>query len=257
MLGQRSRHDTIKRYVTAFGLLFNDIEIERESADGEKNIIKVPLSYGPREKLEAAAEREFGSERMSIATVLPRMSFNLSTIYYDAERKTNTRSKFVFNDNHTMLNSVPWNFKFELTILIKNIDEGNQIVEQILPWFSPDITLSVIPIASKPEFTRDIQITLSESSTADEYQGDLTTRRTLTWTLVFVMKAFFFSPINTGASVIKQIILNFDSPADGSVIVQPGLTANGQATSNLSLSVPYQNINSDDPFGYITDFISE
>ena len=51
MLGSTFYHQTIRKYVAAFGTIFNDINVERKNSAGAVlERIKVPLAYGPRQK---------------------------------------------------------------------------------------------------------------------------------------------------------------------------------------------------------------
>ena len=86
MFGNHFYHETIKRAVSVFGTLFNNISIKRP--DG--TTMKVPLAYGPRQKWIARLQQQpelgmAGTPRTAIS--LPRMGFELSSIEYDGSRK--------------------------------------------------------------------------------------------------------------------------------------------------------------------------
>jgi hypothetical protein len=88
-----------------------------------------------------------------------------------------------------------------LYIYVKNQDDGLQIIEQILPYFNPDynLTLKAIPAL---DIKNDLPILLNTIGFEDDYEGDMTTRRAIIWTLSFVMKLNFYGPVS------KQGIIN-------------------------------------------------
>ena len=219
MLGVTYYHQTIRKYVAVFGTLFNDLNIERTNASGtvtEK--IKIPLAYGPKQKWLLAMSDTTASRKVT-ATRSPRMGFALTSVDYDPVRKLNTVGKnwaanSSLSTTTTLLsqfNPVPYNFAFDLFILVKNAEDGTQILEQILPYFTPEFTVTVNTIPDMG-IKADIPIILNSSSVADEYEGDLATRRTITWTLSFILKGYIYPDIKS-SSIIKTIEVNFRIPA--------------------------------------------
>ena len=219
MLGVTYYHQTIRKYVAVFGTLFNDLNIERTNASGtvtEK--VKIPLAYGPKQKWLLAMSDTTASRKVT-ATRSPRMGFALTSVDYDSVRKLNTVGKnwaanSSLSTTTTLLsqfNPVPYNFAFDLFILVKNAEDGTQILEQILPYFTPEFTVTVNTIPDMG-IKADIPIVLNSSSVADEYEGDLATRRTITWTLSFTLKGYIYPDIKS-SSIIKTIEVNFRIPA--------------------------------------------
>ena len=210
MLGSTFYHQTIRKYVAAFGTLFNDINVERKNSSGtvvEK--IKVPLAYGPKQKHVLASQETTAVARQT-ATRTPRMGFALTGVAYDSIRKLNTVGRNVAANTAagtstlmTQYNPVPYNFDFTLFILVKNAEDGTQILEQILPFFTPEFTVTINTI---PEMgiKADTPIILN----SDEYEGDLDQRRTIIWTLSFLLKGYIYPDLKT-SSVIKSIEVNF------------------------------------------------
>ena len=219
MLGVTYYHQTIRKYVAVFGTLFNDLNIERTNASGtviEK--VKIPLAYGPKQKWLLAMADTTVSRKVT-ATRTPRMGFALTSVDYDPVRKLNTVGKnwaanSSLSTTTTLLsqfNPVPYNFAFDLFILVKNAEDGTQILEQILPYFTPEFTVTVNTIPDMG-IKADIPVVLNSSSVADEYEGDLATRRTITWTLSFTLKGYIYPDIKS-SSIIKTIEVNFRIPA--------------------------------------------
>ena len=226
MLGSTFYHQTIRKYVAVFGTLFNDINIERKNSSGTVvERLKVPLAYGPKQKWLLAVQ-DTTADRKVIATRTPRMGFAMTGISYDTVRKLNTIGRNVKANTSstttsmvTMYNPVPYNFDFELFILVKNAEDGTQILEQILPYFTPEFTVTVNTIPDM-NIKADVPIVLNSSSVADEYEGDLSTRRTITWTLSFVLKGFIYPNLTSG-EIIKTIEVNFRIPGGDKEIELP------------------------------------
>jgi hypothetical protein len=150
----------------------------------------------------------------------------MTGISYDTARKLNTIGRNVKANTSstttsmvTMYNPVPYNFDFSLFILVKNAEDGTQILEQILPYFTPEFTVTVNTIPDM-NIKADVPILLNSSDVADEYEGDLSARRTITWTLSFTLKGFIYPNITSG-QVIKSIEVNFRIPGGDKEIELP------------------------------------
>lgn len=250
-------------------MMFDDVILTREDENGNPfQYMKVPLNYGPKEKFLARLQGNPDLNR-PIAVSLPRMTFQIIGYRYDASRKLSTigRQSAVNpsnpNSKNYQYNPVPYNFEFELNIMVKNAEDGTRIVEQILPFFAPEwtATLNVNPDMGQKY---DVPIILDSVSQEDTYEGNFETRRALIWTLRFTMKGYLFGPVKTG-KIIKEAMINIHNPIMGSPItftdpmavkvdIKPGLTADGKPTSNASSSIDYNLIKSTDNYGYIIDF---
>lgn len=204
MFGRTFYHDTLRRYVILFGTLFNDVWINREDENGNvKQSIKVPLAYGPREKFLARIEGIESNRdplQQPFSVVLPRMGFEITSFTYAPERKLPTRRHFAKssttdNDkNDYLYNPVPYDISFSLSIFVKNTTDGTRIIEQILPYFTPEWT-STVQLIDDPDITLDVPVVLTGTSQDDVYEGSFEERRALIWTLDFTMKGFFFGPV--------------------------------------------------------------
>ena len=201
-------HSTFKRLVAGFGKLFADIHVIRRAANGaEKERMKVPLTYGPAERYLARL-LEDPDLMKGYAFKLPMMSFEIKTIQYDNARKLNTIKKNVqpipdkLGNVIRQYQGVPYKIGIDLSILCKYIDDANQIVEQILPWFTPayTITLHTIP---EMNYKDDFPVVLQAVNLNDNYEDDWKTRRNVTWTLSFEVSGMFYGPV-----VEKKLITN-------------------------------------------------
>ena len=224
MLGSTFYHQTIRKYVAAFGTLFNDINIERKNSSGTVvERVKVPLAYGPRQKWILALS-DTTDQRRVLAARLPRIGFALTGVSYDSVRKLNTVIRNVAANTAStgsvlsQYNPVPYNFDFELFILVNNAEDGTQILEQILPYFTPEFTVTINTIPDMG-IKADVPIVLNSASQSDEYEGELATRRTIIWTLSFLLKGFVYPDVKSG-TLIKSIEVNFRIPGSDDSDVQ-------------------------------------
>ena len=224
MLGSTFYHQTIRKYVAAFGTLFNDINIERKNSSGAVvERVKVPLAYGPRQKWILALS-DTTDQRRVLAARLPRIGFSLTGVSYDSVRKLNTVIRNVAANTAStgsvlsQYNPVPYNFDFELFILVNNAEDGTQILEQILPYFTPEFTVTINTIPDMG-IKADVPIVLNSASQSDEYEGELATRRTIIWTLSFLLKGFVYPDVKSG-TLIKSIEVNFRIPGSDDNDVQ-------------------------------------
>jgi len=267
MFGTTYYHETIKKYVSLFGTLYNDIWINRTDNNGNvRQSFKVPIRYGPKEKFLARIDADPRLDK-EFAITLPQMGFEIIGYQYAAERKLNTINKFVKSNNtdpdvrNFQYNPVPYDIAFQLSIFVKNTEDGLRIIEQILPYFTPEWTPTV-ELISDPEIILDIPIYLTSVIQEDVYEGSFEDRRSLIFTLDFTLKGYLFSPTKK-SGVIKLANTNFlisDSDAaitsanteSARVTIVPGLTANGAPTSNASNSVDKSLIDAEDDYGYIT-----
>jgi len=211
MLGQQFYHETMRKIVVSFGTLFNNIQIVRKNSAGAiVQSMKVPLAYGPQQKFLARLNSD-PALASKVAVTLPRLGFEMNGITYDPSRKLNRVQKFrkvkKSADNADKLDTqfmpVPYNIAFTLYAMAKNSDDALQIVEQILPYFQPDYTLTINDMADMG-IKRDVPIILNDVSYEDNYQGDFTERRAIIYTMTFTAKFYLYGPV-TSSSVIKTV----------------------------------------------------
>ena len=206
-------HELIRKTIVAFGTLFNDLYIYRRSSTGKINQkMKVPLAYGPKQKFLARIDQDStrGADNVkTTALTLPRIGFELTGLTYDPGRKLNRIQKFKKvkgADSKSLSNvymPVPYNVSFTLFTMAKNSEDALQIVEQILPMFQPDYTVS-LNVMPQLDIVRDVPIILNDVTYEDSYDGAFTERRVLMYTLSFTEKMYLYGPV-TSTSVIKQV----------------------------------------------------
>ncbi len=255
MFGTYFYNESMRRMTIGFGQIFNNIQIKRKDSNGNiTQSIRVPLAYAPKEKFLARLDAQPNLDEREFAITLPRMSFEISGISYDASRKLTRVQKFkhvksgvdgkVLNYNYT---PVPYNISYNLYSFTASAEAGLQIIEQILPFFQPDFTVTVNAI---PELNikRDIPIVLNSVNYEDTYEGDFSRRRAVIYTLGFTAKTYLFGPAST-QKVIKETQSDIYTDTD---------TTNKAREMRIVITPNPTSADADDDFGFtttISDFI--
>ncbi len=214
MFGTHFYHATMRKSVAVFGTLFNNISVVRKaSANSTSSQVKVPLAYGPKQKFLARLDQETGFDQ-PISLKLPRMAFEITSLALDTTQKLNKLNRIVESHGSdatkkkTIKHYTSYDIGMSLYIMAKNQDDGLQIMEQILPYFQPDYTVSIKPVDGF-DFKQDVPIILEGVNIQDEYEGDLATRRVLIYQLDFTMKMKFYGP-TADQGLIREINIDFE-----------------------------------------------
>tara|TARA_B100000242_G_scaffold280358_1_gene239660 strand:+ start:5741 stop:6577 length:837 start_codon:yes stop_codon:yes gene_type:complete len=272
MFGQFHYHSAIRKYIIMFGNMFNDIDVVRFNSAGD-NIqqIRVPIAYGPREKFLAKLRTDPDGRR-EIAMVLPRLSFELTSMNYAPERVLNRTHKQLGigggnNSLRKTFTPAPYDLDMSLYAMFANQEDAVQVVEQILPYFRPEWTNSVKIVPELDTYV-DVPTILNGMTIEDSYDGDFDQRRAIIYTFTFKIKGYLFGPVTNKGIIRRTLVNTFDPQANtatGNVIIStsdtklqrltltPGLLANGQPTSNSSASIPISQISANSNFGFAFD----
>ena len=229
MLGEHFYNESLRKVIIAFGSMFNNISITRNDSTGKaKQTLKVPLAYGPKQKFIVRLEQE-PTLPQPISITLPRVGFEIQSFSYDPGRKLNriVKQKKISNATDkklkqmsTQYSPVPYNVNFELFVMTKNSDDGIQIVEQILPYFQPEYTVSIREVPDM-DIVRDVPIVLNNIAYEDTYTGDFTERRAIIYTFDFTAKAYVYGPVTTSEPITKATVDTYtDLPATSPPRVQ-------------------------------------
>lgn len=212
-------HGIIRKTIVSFGSLFSNIYIDRKQGDSVNGQtiqrLQVPLAYAPKEKWIVRLDSDPNLENHTYTT-LPRMSFEITGYSYDSSRKTNRMQKITCGVGSSSMNiihtPVPYNIDISLYILTKTQEDGLQIVEQILPTFTPEYTLAIKTIDDM-NIVLDVPVILNSVNVQDDYDGDFQTRRFVTHTLNFTLKTNLFGALSN-QSVIDQVNANINTSGD-------------------------------------------
>jgi hypothetical protein len=246
MLDQRFYWGTIRKAIVAFGNMFNNITIQRTDANG--NVVqlqKVPLSYSPKQKFLTKIRQQPNVDTQNVQVLLPRMGFEMISLDYDPNRKVSPIQQSRTINSSTAANAqyapTPYNINVLLYIYAKNQDDGLQIIEQILPYFNPDYNLTIKAVPDL-DIKNDMPIILSSIGFEDDYEGDLTTRRSIIWTLSFVVKLNFYGPVSK-QGIIRKTISNIFNDKELATQQQIITVQTKPVTANVT-----------DSFGYLENF---
>jgi hypothetical protein len=246
MLDQRFYWGTIRKAIVAFGNMFNNITIQRTDANG--NVVqlqKVPLSYSPKQKFLTKIRQQPNVDIQNVQVLLPRMGFEMISLDYDPNRKISPIQQSRTINSSTAANAqyapTPYNINMILYVYAKNQDDGLQVIEQILPYFNPDYNLTIKAVPDL-NIQNDMPIILSSIGFEDDYEGDLTTRRSIIWTLSFVLKINFYGPVSK-QGIIRKAISNIFN--DKELITQQQI---------ITVETDPVTANVNDSFGYLENF---
>lgn len=247
-------HATIRKVVVGFASLFNNVHMSRVNSQGQEiERIRVPISYGPQQKFIRRLERigtDFDQQKVRLETYLPRMSFEISALSYDSSRKLNSIQKTVaFSQDRSKLKGrferVPYNMTMNLGVMTKNTEDCLQIVEQILPYFTPEYVFTIKAIQGTDEDV-DIPVVISSVSLSDGDDGsygDYSTRKISTAALQFSAKFYLYGPVKDFPVVMETDLNIFDTGDFGkdtntikkyaniNAVPADGITAGGYAPS--------------------------
>ena len=250
-------HQTIYNLVVTFGDLFNDIYVSRKDINkNEVQRIKVPISYGPKEKWLVRADQDPDLTKQK-AIILPRMGFELTTIDLDAARQFNKTyrisSQYSSQQRHYQYNPVPYNVHFSLYVITKNVEDGLQITEQIFPFFNPSWMVTITSVLDM-NLHDDVPIVLDSVTQEDSYDGSFEQRRTTTWTINFIAKAYFYGPIST-QKIIRKATTDFHIPSGADPVTDAEVANTPRVVRGESVPDPIDAIPEDD-YGFL-DTITE
>jgi len=211
MFGTTFYHGTTKKLIIAFGSVFNNIHVQRTESDGTLiKDIKVPLAYESRKKYLARLIQDSVKNRQ-----VPRMGFILTALTADYSRSVNQMNEYKFTSpvagkSTIMYTPIPYNFNFTLDIYVDYMDDGLQIIEQILPYFQPDFNV-VVEEVPELELKRDIPIELTGLTMTDEFEGDFSEQRIVNWNLDFEVKGWIYPPIREQEKV-ETVTVSYTLP---------------------------------------------
>jgi len=258
----------IRKYLTNFGRMFNDITVVRfDKNNNPIQSIKVPIEYGPKEKylVRMRDDPDLGKQ---VSIKLPRLSFELTSIEHDPERGLSRSIKHKGESSAPSSKAAqyvptPYNLGIVLYGMFDNTEDAVQVVEQILPYFRPDWTYNM-KLVDGMDIYYDIPYVLDATTLEDTYENDFLTRRAIIYTFTFTIKGYLFGPISN-RGIIKRAISDVTIPPPGikmgttdhgpqkKVVVTPGLTLDGEPTTDPLLTVPYQQIRSDDDWDFVVE----
>jgi len=253
MFGSHFYNEGIRRLTIGFGQLFNNVIVQNKSSTGAvTKRYRVPLAYAPKEKFLVRLDEQANLDNREFAVTLPRMGFEMTGLSYDSSRKLNKMQKFkqvktgedgkVMDYNYT---PVPYNVNYTLNIFTATAENGLIIVEQILPFFQPDYTVTVNMVPDL-NIKRDVPIILNSVDYQDSYDGSFTNRRAVIYTLSFTAKTYLFGPM-ANSKVIKEVQDDLYTDTE-----KPPATRE----ERIIITPNPANADADDDFGFTTQILN-
>jgi hypothetical protein len=212
MFGTTFYHGTTKKLIVAFGSIFNNIHVIRSESDGTLiKDIRVPLAYESRKKYLARLIQDSKKNRQ-----VPRMGFIMTGLEADYSRSVNQMNEYKFTQagntgkSTIMYTPIPYNYNFTLDVYVDYMDDGLQIIEQILPYFQPDFNVVMEEIPAL-ELKRDIPIELTGLTLGDEFEGDFSEQRIVNWNLDFIIKGWLYPPVRE-QEIVETVEVTYSTP---------------------------------------------
>jgi hypothetical protein len=243
MFGDHFYNEHTRRAVAVFGTLFNNLTVVKRDGSGNAlQQIKVPLSYGPRQKFLARIRQEENLNDPRLAIKLPRMSFEITSLEYDESTRLTRGTKLNVpgtssTSRQSMFYPSTYRLSFQLSIMAKHTDDALQILEQILPFFQPEYSVTVNEVENN--FQSDMQFVLTGVSLNDDYEGDFETRRSLIYTLTFDTRIKYYGPLSDSGAIIRETKTN---------ISDTEMTTSGEPFSTQQTTITPTDANEDDNF---------
>jgi len=223
-------HGSARKIVAAFGTLFNNIILYQYDGSGvPQKAIKVPITYASKQHFIAKMREDALNKNITTNITLPTISFVLESLTYDPSRQINALEyKTKTNGTDPNLkdkrwNPVPYIYNFNLSVYASKTEDGLQIIEQILPWFTPELN---VPINMIDEVI-DVPIALNDVTFEDNYEEGFDNNRIIQWNLSFEAKGLFYKPANT-PTIIDSVLIDvhddkgFSTPIEFGTITQDG-----------------------------------
>lgn len=201
-------HAITRKIIVGFGNMFSDIRIKRENSGKTKSkTVAIPIAYAPKEKWIVRLDQDPNLDNHTYTT-LPKLSFEIVGMQYDASRKVNRYNTISCSDENGVTRTfapAPYNININLYALTKTQEDGLQILEQIVPYFAPELVMSIKAV-EESNIMIDVPVALNSVDINDEYDGDFQTRRFITYTMGFTLKANLYGPMVEGKPITRVIV---------------------------------------------------
>ena len=227
---------TIRKLVVGFGNLFNDITLVRYKPDlTEDERFIVPIAYAAKESYVMRLEEDLDLDK-KVQMTLPRLSFEMTGLSYDTSRKQNTNIKNFASTSSgvkAQYNPVPYNFDFNLYLYVRNIEDGTQVLEHIIPYFTPDYTIK-LNMVPEMGIIKEVPVVLNSCVSDITYEGNREKDpRMIIWTLNFTVKGYIFGKSSTASLITNSITSIYNQISDGDVVEFSMDAASGVGTYQL------------------------
>lgn len=270
MFEKHNYHGIVRKYAQIFSALFSDLTIIRENKQTHKaeQVITVPIGYAPRAQWIQRITQD-PTFRQKVATQLPRLSFEMTSLTRDSSRaivpiQYNARDTADRENRFKQFVQTPYNMGFQLSLITNDEDDAWQVLEQICPYFQPELTFNT-NLVTDMQYAHNVVIVLDGLRLSQPYEGTLEERRIISWDLDFTLKGYIYGPVERQGLIKKSIarlriptghdLISLDdilnTPPAEVYTVCGGLTADGQPTFDVNESIPYDRIKATDNYALI------
>lgn len=206
MIGEHFYHKSIKKVIATFGSLFSDVTIKTST----NKLVKVPIHYSQKQKWIEVLTVNPDSRDLYTDTTLPSFGFEITNFVYNPEMMINPLNIQHFKagpDNvDFMFASVPYTIGIELYLATNTVDEAYQIVEQILPFFTPQLTVTIKDI-DLYNLNTNITFDMTALSQDIQYESVFDEKRIILFNFSFNAHTKFHSNPRS-IQRIKDVIIN-------------------------------------------------
>lgn len=212
--------------------LFNDLTI-LDTNDTVSKTKNIPCTYTPKEKLFYILKEADNEKKLD--TSLPRMALYVDSIEIALDRALNTYAKRRFilsksaSDRHYDMMPVPYNFNFGLSLFTRYTDHTSQVMENILPWFNPSITIRVRE-QGLVNLVREIPVVLSSYTPNIRNEFTEGERRIFQSDYNFLLEGWIYKPLNSGTELVYDFTGNVNN------YTHVPYTSGGQRSETVSVS---------------------
>lgn len=215
---------TIYGIVASFIDMFNNIKVRRyDDVFRPVKQIDIPISFGPMSKYYMFEKESESGVRYY--QQLPAMAVTISATNYSPERSVGNYEARTYkkHDGSYVSDFVPTpvDIGFQLMIRTESFEDWCQIIEQILPYFNPELHLAMkeFPMVNTEESTRDPLIldisrnipiklmSISGPEMLEEQDGE-SRPRYVNSTIDFIAEAVMYKPLK---GIVPKRIKNINS----------------------------------------------
>lgn len=245
-------HNIIRTHIAVFGSLFSDILVRHFN---ESNVlvkeIKVPISYSNKDKfiqMFTLRGDNPANYNDNVMMTLPRFAFEVTDFSYNPQQKINRLNKFIDykentvnlyanttiisesdvkidqqtkNSARSVFTPVTYKMHFNLYLMTNKETDSLQIIEQILPMFTPHIMVPVnYKIGEGINLTFDESINLEGVTKEVQFNENFEKISKTIHTFSFTMDVKFFGGEKEESTnrIIKHIFFRIGVDESGEMV---------------------------------------
>lgn len=217
--------DIVKKVTASFGYIFSELKVVRDIKGQPKKIINVPLIYANKEKWytiiknpSSIQEENPDLYKTIIRMESPILSYYLTNIEPDTTRLLNQSNtiKCMGADSKVKYvnNRIPVIFNFDVRMKATRNNDLFQLIEQILPFFTPSFSFYINDLDFLQNKT-EYKVTWEGMDKVDEFEGVYDeTSRELTRNLSFKVYGYLYGPTYEGKTIKHMDVIMSDEEAN-------------------------------------------